>query len=127
MTNSSAFRSRSGSITGSIKLQALSIQQDSVRSIGGRLGGHFDSTRSIQLPGGYASSSSVGIELPTEASQLLGSSVGGGGREAGTSPPMAAWIFPALTCALAYAFYNVSTRTFSPVYIATRYYYMYVY
>jgi hypothetical protein len=55
--------------------------------------------------------------LPTELTKLLPSSPGGltvHSKDsdhlglADGSPPLAMWIFPALSCAAAYAFYNVS-------------------
>jgi transporter family protein len=78
---------------------ALTIGEDHGRSIGGRLGGHFDSIRST-IP-----IADDDIESD-EATRLLVQST----RKHIVSPPppaLAVWITPALSCAAAYAFYNI--------------------
>ncbi len=123
--NFSAASARSeGSLGGSfrmIALQATSTEADTVRSISGRLGGKFDSSRTTGLGASGASQGSLpnftGVELPTEGTHLVmppspgltvGSADGGVDSMKPHSPPLATWIFPALSCAAAYAFYNVS-------------------
>ena len=96
-----------------IALQATSTEPDTVRSISGRLGGHFDSSRTVShssVPGS--------VELPNEATRLMPPSPGltisssaGDLEKEGYPPqslPLQQWIVPALSCAAAYAFYNVS-------------------
>ena len=79
--------------------QAVSTEPDSVRSIIGRIGGRFDRSRSVD---------GSGIELePSEGTRLMPPDEEKRVDEAG-GPPLAQWIVPALSCALAYAFYNVS-------------------
>lgn len=103
--------------------RAMSTDADTVRSISGRLGGRFDSSRTAgqqDLKPSGASSASLpmrSVELPNEATRLLmppspgltvASLDGWVADTQGASPPLMAWIFPALSCAAAYAFYNVS-------------------
>ena len=105
--------------------QAISIEADTVRSISGRLGGRFDGLRASR-GGGLSSfaSLSFAVDPPTEGTCLLlpnspmlsrkFSSLKDfeSGQEDGVAasgpPSLANWIFPALSCAAAYAFYNVS-------------------
>ena len=107
--------------------QIESSETDSVRSIGGRLGGSVRCLRSLDrqhashtsLPS--ASSCPVPrvavVNFPSEVTKLMPPSPGGltvhskdsdhlGHDDRG--PPLEMWIFPALCCAAAYAFYNVS-------------------
>ena len=124
LRNFSAASARSEGSLGSfrmIALQATSTEADTVRSISGRLGGKFDSSRTAGLGASGASHGSLpnftGVELPTEGTRLVmppspgltvGSADGGIEPLKPHSPPLATWIFPALSCAAAYAFYNVS-------------------
>ena len=109
--------------------QIESSETDTVRSIGGRLGGSVRCLRSLDRQhdshASLPSTFSCPIprfavdHLPTEVTKLMPPSPGGLtvhskdsdhlGRGDG-SPPLAMWIFPALSCAAAYAFYNVSIK-----------------
>jgi hypothetical protein len=105
--------------------QAISIEADTVRSISGRLGGRFDGLRASQ-GGGLSSFTSLSLSLavdpPSEGTCLLlpnspmlsrkFSSLkdfdsGPADGVAADPPSLAKWICPALSCAAAYAFYNV--------------------
>jgi hypothetical protein len=94
-----------------MRLAALSSEVDTSRSIGGRLGGRFNSNHSLKSLERALSISRINvIDVPTEISKLLppistGLSIASTGHD-----PVATstWIFPALCCASAYAFYNVS-------------------
>ena len=92
------------SLTGSVKMQALAIHVDSTRSIGGRLGGHFDSSRSIDRSRLFGSGGP-----PTEGTRLVSIPSIDVEEDKGQGPPLSKWIAPALCCAAAYAFYNVSS------------------
>jgi len=93
------------SLTGSVKMQALAIHVDSTRSIGGRLGGHFDSSRSIDRSRLFGSGGP-----PTEGTRLVSiPSIDVEEDKEQGGPPLSKWIAPALCCAAAYAFYNVSS------------------
>ena len=95
----------SSNLTGSVRAQAMAIHADSTRSIGGRLGGHFDSSRSI--PSTAILSDLVHADHPpTEGTSLV--SIPSMSVMAEVGPPLTKWILPALSCAAAYAFYNVS-------------------
>jgi hypothetical protein len=102
------------SIRLSIRLAALSSEVDTTRSIGGRLGGRFNShqsLKSLELGVSHLSIPRLGvIDVPTEISKLVPPSPGLSIESTGDddSPPLATWLFPALCCASAYAFYNVS-------------------
>lgn len=97
---------RRGSLGGSLRVAALATgQQEQVRSISGRLGGHFDSTRTsirlsevgvvdeetrlVKTPEGEEIVEDVELQIPASA------------------PPLCKWIWIALLCANAYAFYNI--------------------
>lgn len=105
--------------------QAISIEADTVRSISGRLGGRFDGLRASGVGSSFASLSFAVDPLPppTEGTCLLlpnspmlsrkfsslndlDSGLADGVATVGP-PSLANWIFPALSCAAAYAFYNV--------------------
>lgn len=116
----------SGQIMRKFSAQAISIEADTVRSISGRLGGRFDGLRASR-GGGLSSfaSLSFAVDPPTEGTCILlpnspmlsrkFSSLKDfeSGQEDGVAasgpPPLENWIFPALSCATAYAFYNVSS------------------
>ncbi|KAL9179138.1 hypothetical protein ACHAXT_000180 [Thalassiosira profunda] len=95
--------------------QAKTTREDTARSISGRLGGHFDALRSVEAELG------LGLELPTEGTRLVVPKAVEEGAEAegGGSPPLAQWIVPALSCAMAYAFYNIfikkGSATINPI------------
>lgn len=114
--------------------QAISIEADTVRSISGRLGGRFDGLRASQ---GERLSSfgslSFAVDPPTEGtclvfpnspllsrrfSSLNDFDTGPKDDTATGHPSLANWIFPALICAAAYAFYNVGRS------ISTKYYFL---
>lgn len=77
-------------------------EQVNVRSIGGRLGGHFDSARSLDLlPILAAEDEEEGP--PGEASPLIRRLSSRDVHIPHASPPLAIWIVPALLCASAYA------------------------
>lgn len=93
------------SVSGSFRVAALAIgEQEQVRSISGRLGGHFDSSRgSILLgEGGIVDEETHLVATPEEMGvediELL---------LPATAPPLCKWIWIALLCANAYAFYNI--------------------
>jgi uncharacterized membrane protein len=89
-------------LTESITSAAFSVgTQESVRSIGGRLGGHFDSSRNFGLHRLFEEGDEAIID---EESRLKRDEEA---AAAPSSPPLIVWIFPALLCALAYALYNV--------------------
>lgn len=89
-------------LTESITSAAFSVgTQESVRSIGGRLGGHFDSSRNFGLHLLFEEGDEAIID---EESRLKRDDEA---AAAPSSPPLIVWIFPALLCALAYALYNV--------------------
>lgn len=109
------------SLGGSIRnfaLQAVADADDveQTRSISGRLGyrglSTSKATTTTPVPDG--------VEMPTEGTQLMPPSPGltidtlsvDGGGDDGGSPPLTVWIVPALSCAAAYAFYNVSIYTY---------------
>ena len=91
------------SLTSSVKMQALAIHGDPTRSIGGRLGGHFDSSRSIDRSRLFGSGGP-----PTEGTRLVSIPSIDVEEDKEQGPPLSKWIAPALCCAAAYAFYNVS-------------------
>lgn len=105
-------RSRSGSIDLSMRLAALSSEVDTSRSIGGRLGGRFNSNHSLKSLERALSISRINvIDVPTEVSKLLPPSPGLSIASTVLDPvATSTWIFPALCCASAYAFYNVSEK-----------------
>lgn len=77
---------------------ALEIHEDHItRSIGGRLSGSIRTFRLADLDAVAA----FDEEIDTEGTHLL--KLGG----PAASPSLKVWIFPALTCASAYAFYNI--------------------
>jgi len=110
----SSTRGLASSIRMSLRIAALSSEVDITRSIGGRLGGRFNSHQSLRSLERGASHLSIPrfgvIDVPTEISKLVPPSPGLSIESTGDddSPPLATWIFPALCCASAYAFYNVS-------------------
>lgn len=103
-----------GDISLSDSLRRIALQQAVVdsddfteltRSISGRLGyrGLNSSNATAPVP--------EGVELPTEGTRLLdspGLTIDSLSVEDVDSPHLSRWIFPALCCAAAYAFYNVS-------------------
>lgn len=97
---------RRQSLQGSLRAAALAIgEQEQVRSISGRLGGHFDSSRSLR---------DLGVEVVAdEETHLVGTPEGEEVIEEtdlfipATAPPLCKWIWIALLCANAYAFYNI--------------------
>jgi bacterial/archaeal transporter family protein len=98
-------RSRRSSLT-VLTSRALAVQGDVTRSIGGRLGGHFDSVRSpldLKVDGSIRGERTP-LMLHSPATALKGSIDIIGTI---TSPPLKLWIAPALACAGAYAFYNI--------------------
>ena len=84
------------SLGGSLRRIALldADGPDLTRSISGRLGYRGLSASTV-------TSLSLRGSLPTEETGLIG-----GDGEA-SNPPLSLWILPALSCAAAYAFYNV--------------------
>ena len=95
------------SMTESLRAAALAIgEQERVRSISGRLGGHFDSSRTLR---------DLGLEVVVdEETHLVKTPVGEEVVEEetdlfipATAPPLFKWIWIALLCANAYAFYNI--------------------
>jgi hypothetical protein len=97
--------------------QIESSETDSVRSIGGRLGGSVRCLRSLDRQ--HASHASLPREfnMPNEVTKLMPPSPGGLTVHSKDSdhlchddrgPSLEKWIFPALSCAAAYALYNVS-------------------
>ena len=127
--------SLSSQILRKFSAQAISIEADTVRSISGRLGGRFDGLRASRGEGlSSFTSLSFAVDPPTEGTCLLFpnspllsrkfSSLNdfdsGPKDEAPASPPsLANWIFPALSCAAAYAFYNVRSYNSSCAEIST--------
>ena len=124
--------SHSPDLRDSVRMFAAQIETsetDSVRSIGGRLGGSVRCLRSLgrkhdslaSLPSTFSHPIPrvTVVDLPTELTKLTPQSPGGltlhskdsdhPGHGDG-SPPLAMWIVPALSCAAAYAFYNVSVQ-----------------
>lgn len=106
------------SITESFKVAALAMgEQEQVRSISGRLGGHFDSSRSLDLHailGGEA--------VVDEETRLVATPEGEEVVDIHTpptAPPLLQWIWVALLCANAYAFYNIfikkGSATINPI------------
>ena len=117
-------------LRGSVRMFAAQIETsetDSVRSIGGRLGGSVRCLRSLErrhdshasLPSTFSFPIPrvTVVDLPTELTKLTPQSPGGLTLHSKDSdhlghddniPPLATWILPALSCAAAYAFYNVS-------------------
>lgn len=98
---------RRSSLAESLRVAALAIgEQEQVRSISGRLGGHFDSTRSL------TGLLSPGTEVDEET-HLIATPEGEEVEEdvslhvPPTAPPLCQWIWVALLCANAYAFYNI--------------------
>ena len=95
------------SVTGSFRVAALAIgEQEQVRSISGRLGGHFDSSR-----GSIRAMLSDG-EIIDEETHLKATPEGEVEEDVdlilpATAPPLCKWIWVALLCANAYAFYNI--------------------
>jgi transporter family protein len=94
-------------VSGSFRVAALAIgEQEQVRSIGGRLGGHFDSSRgSIRALIGEE-------QIIDEETQLKPSPEVEEIEEFDlhippVAPPLCKWIWVALLCANAYAFYNI--------------------
>jgi len=94
------------SVSGSLRVAALAMgEQEQVRSISGRLGGHFDSSRSLRDVGMEVVLGEETHLIPTpEGEEMVG--------EADlfipkTAPPLFKWIWIALLCANAYAFYNI--------------------
>jgi transporter family protein len=77
---------------------ALTIHDETeehhIRAIGGRLGGHVDSVRS------YVYEKDDEEKAATESTSFML-------KISLESPPLVAWIMPALACALAYALYNI--------------------
>ena len=96
---SSDLKSFGGDLSLGGSLRRIALQDadspDLTRSISGRLGYRGLSASTV-------TTLSLRGSLPTEETGLLG-----GDGEAG-NPPLSRWIFPALCCAAAYAFYNVS-------------------
>ena len=84
----------------SLEDMGLLALEDHTRSIGGRLGGHFDSTRlsvgSLSLPGTPLPHRGAG---PHERSSLLQKTPEELERKPSASPALIVWIFPALACA----------------------------
>mmetsp|Transcript_11779 Transcript_11779/g.25518 ORF Transcript_11779/g.25518 Transcript_11779/m.25518 type:complete len:428 (+) Transcript_11779:166-1449(+) len=105
------------SLTSSVRIQALTIHADSTRSIGGRLGGHFDSERNASAAGTSLSDFVHADHPPTEGTSLVSIPSMTILDEGG--PPLTKWIFPALSCAAAYAFYNIfikkGSATINPI------------
>mmetsp|Transcript_25590 Transcript_25590/g.38776 ORF Transcript_25590/g.38776 Transcript_25590/m.38776 type:complete len:392 (+) Transcript_25590:155-1330(+) len=95
MTNHNNLTSSQRSFNNNGNVMNLQQQESIRRSIGGRLGSgtlsqHMGSaTLSQRLPA-----------IQTEETSLLG-------KGEGSSPSLVVWILPALTCAAAYAFYNI--------------------
>ena len=112
-----------------LSARAMSLQHpdsDSVRSIGGRLGGRIDSFRSASSLRKLCASglstlsfdSSVTFPANEEThlmppSPLITSAsideIRGGDVECDGHPPLGKWILPALSCGASYAFYYVSS------------------
>jgi len=102
-----------GDISLSDSLRRIALQQavadsdeftELTRSISGRLGYRgLNSSNATPVP--------EGLELPNEGTRLLDSpwlTIDSLSVEEVDHPPLRRWIFPALSCAAAYAFYNVS-------------------
>jgi len=85
----------------SLEDMGLLALEDHTRSIGGRLGGHFDSTRlsvgSLSLPG--TPLPHRGGAGPHERSLLLQKTHEELVKKPSASPALIVWIFPALACA----------------------------
>ena len=126
----SAAADRSDTSMRSLRLAAVAAmssppEPDTARSISGRLGARIvvaEGVVSGQMGPRGTSEPSLGgfgdVEVPIgeRTALLVPPSPGGlsavsidvGGGDG--SPPLAMWIFPALSCAAAYAFYNVSVH-----------------
>ena len=80
--------------------RALLIQEDHTRSIGGRLGGHFDSIRVLVDGLGMDDE-----EVPVEGSPFIRKH-----EVIPAGPPLSQWLWVALICALSYALYNIMIK-----------------
>jgi transporter family protein len=89
---------RGESMVLSFERRSMINAEDHSRSVGGRLGGHFESIRSVKFEDEDAEAGESTLLLTPEEKLLL---------EEQLAPPLVVWVPTALACACAFAFYNI--------------------